>query len=161
MGFDSVGAESRALVQAQTMQAACYRRLGEKLIELPPSESARMPLLREVWRVVAHFSSLPEYLSVADIWVEFTLRHFGPAELDALCGDMRKHVGVEAVPAGPCSEQLTSVVSRVLSHHDLFAVMRLQNFVPLLDCLSTARGTLPPPLPSPSLLYHPLSVAPH
>lgn len=140
LGCDPIGAESRALAQAQALQAACYRRLGEKLIELAPSDSAKLPLLREVWRVVTHFTALQEYLSVADIWVEFTLRHFGAAELDALCGDIRRHVGADAVPPGPCSEQLTSVVSRVLVHHDLFAAMRLQNFVPLLDCLSTARA---------------------
>lgn len=139
MGCDPMGAESRALAQAQTLQAACYRRLGEKLIELPPSDSARLPLLREVWRVVTHFTALSEYLSVAEIWVEYTLRHFGLAEIDVLCGDVRKHVGMETVTSGPCSEQLTSIVSRVLVHHDLFAAMRLQNFVPLLDCLSTVR----------------------
>jgi hypothetical protein len=114
-------------------QASCYRRLGEKLGEAPPPQAERLPMLRDVWRAVGRLPRLGDYLHAADVWVEYSLRHFGPPELDALLGDVRAHVAA-APPGDAAAAGLASLLQRVLLHvDDLAAVLRLAHFVPLLD----------------------------
>ena len=157
---------SPCVCMISAVKVACYRRLGEKLCDLPPPSATRQPLLRDVWRVISGYTCLPDYLHVADIWVEFTLRHFGIADLDKVLADVRKHVGTEPVsegysPIATCSvcqlvhlnadiescmrrstESLSSLTCRVLSHHSgAAAAMQLPNFVPLLDAFPVVRSS--------------------
>jgi hypothetical protein len=126
---DGGGAYSRS---GSAAQAACYRRLGEKLSEVPPPAGERQQLLRDVWRAVGRLPRLADYLHAADVWVEFSLRHFGPPELDALLGNVRQHVAAET-PGEYALGALASLMQRVLHVDSLAAVLRLTNFVPLLD----------------------------
>ena len=126
-------------------QAACYRRLGEKVDEQLPPASERRPLLRDVWRALAKLPRLHDYLSAADFWIEYALRHFGTAELDALLGDITSRIGqagsgsstaaaVSAVMSFEEQTALASCLQRVLMRADsLGAVLQLSHFTPLLD----------------------------
>ena len=126
-------------------QAACYRRLGEKVDEQLPPPADRRPLLRDVWRALAKLPRLHDYLSAADFWIEYALRHFVTDELDALLGDITSRIGalgsgsataaaVSAVMSFEEQTALASLLQRVLMRADnLGAVLQLSHFIPLLD----------------------------
>ena len=42
----------------------CYRRLGERLVETPPAESQRLPILRDAWRAITRIPDPAEYFQV-------------------------------------------------------------------------------------------------
>lgn len=147
-----------------SQRAACYRRLGERVDEQLPPSSERRSLLRDVWRALTKLPRLHDYLTAADFWIEYALRHFGAAELDALLGDVINRIGSAgsgtAAAAGVSSamafeeqQALASLLQRVLmrcADGSLAQVLQLQHFMPLLD-------SFPPGAPRDELLRRALA----
>ncbi|MCO5552796.1 hypothetical protein L7F22_006313 [Adiantum nelumboides] len=51
-----------------------YRLLGIKLCECHPPKELYLSVLNDIWKVVSKFTNLVEYLTVADVFVEYILQ---------------------------------------------------------------------------------------
>ena len=73
-------------------RSALYKELGKSIVAVAPPEKIRLTLLNEIWKVVAKMSDAKEYVTVASVYIEYLLQHFGKKEIDILLGDVIKHL---------------------------------------------------------------------
>jgi hypothetical protein len=116
------------------------RRLGEATAAHPPAAGERAALLRDAWRQAGRLAALGEYLVAAAPWLDFSLRHFGAAELSALLEDAQTHVaaaGAAEVAAArePLAELLRRSLEGAAAAGGAAQLLRLPPFLPLLDAL--------------------------
>ncbi|XP_046855573.1 VPS35 endosomal protein-sorting factor-like isoform X2 [Xenia sp. Carnegie-2017] len=110
-----------------------YRSLGLNVILEKPPEAHRLQLLNEVWKVVTKLNSPEEYISCAEIWVEYPIKYFGKREIDTLLGDILKHLNVDRL-FEKYYQQLLSILSKVLAGlHDFSVLFSMNNFHSFLD----------------------------
>jgi hypothetical protein len=53
-----------------------YLSLGRALIASPPPKNQRLPILNDVWKVVSKVQDPIEYCEIAEVFVEYILKHF-------------------------------------------------------------------------------------
>ncbi|XP_048575354.1 VPS35 endosomal protein-sorting factor-like isoform X2 [Nematostella vectensis] len=110
-----------------------YRSLGLNLIICDPPEEQKLPILSEVWKVVMKLKNPGEYISCAEVWVEYPCRHFTKREINTLIGDVIKHM----LPDRAFEQfypQLLSIVSKILDNvHDFSVLVSMDKFLPFLD----------------------------
>lgn len=111
-----------------------YRLLGTKLCECNnmPRE-LRLTVLNDIWKVVLKFSSLVEYLMVADVFVDYILQYCSEVELNVLLRDVVKHLtNAEIMEAA--LRILESIVIKIMEKvADLQHLLTLPYFVDILD----------------------------
>ncbi|XP_061085537.1 VPS35 endosomal protein-sorting factor-like isoform X2 [Conger conger] len=110
-----------------------FGSLGRSLACADPPESERLPILNEAWRVITKVRSPQDYISCAEIWVEFTCRHFTKREVNTVLSDIIKHMTPDRAfeDAYP---QLQSVIRKVLTYfHDFSMLFSMERFLPFLD----------------------------
>lgn len=73
-----------------------YRTLGVNLALKPPPFGDELVILREVWSVVTKIDVIENYMTVADIFVEYTLKHCKPAQVNAMLADILAHLKKDA-----------------------------------------------------------------
>ena len=73
-------------------QSGSLKTFGQRLLSAEPSPDVNRALLRQVWKSLMRFRSLDEYVSCAEVWLEFTCRHFGTREINTLLDDIIRHV---------------------------------------------------------------------
>ncbi|KAK7918891.1 hypothetical protein WMY93_010175 [Mugilogobius chulae] len=74
-----------------------------------------------------------DYINCAEIWVEFTCRHFTKREVNTVLADMIKHMTPDRAfeDAYP---QLQSVIGKILTYfHDFSILFSMERFLPFLD----------------------------
>ncbi|XP_048869187.1 VPS35 endosomal protein-sorting factor-like isoform X2 [Brienomyrus brachyistius] len=109
-----------------------FGSLGRSLACADPPESERLSILNEAWKVITKVRSPQDYISCAQIWVEFTCRHF-TREVNTVLSDIIKHMTPDRAfeDAYP---QLRSVINKILSHfHDFSVLFSMERFLPFLD----------------------------
>ncbi|CAM6113201.1 unnamed protein product [Calypogeia fissa] len=112
-----------------------YRLLGLKLCECSPPREFRLTVLNDIWRVVLRYTDLTEYLSVADVFVEYILQNCSEVELGVIFRDIIKHVRKADVSDGVLVS-LESIVFKLVTHYtDLSHVLTLAHFMDILDLL--------------------------
>ncbi|XP_029954713.1 VPS35 endosomal protein sorting factor-like [Salarias fasciatus] len=104
-----------------------------------PPDSGRLMILNKAWKVITKVRS-PDFqddINCAEVWVEFTCRHFTKHEVNTVLADMIKHVTPDRAfeDAYP---QLQPVIPKILIYHHnvtpLFLLPVLQErFLPFLD----------------------------
>ncbi|KAM9336346.1 LOW QUALITY PROTEIN: VPS35 endosomal protein-sorting factor-like [Symphorus nematophorus] len=110
-----------------------FGSLGRSLACADPPESERLTILNEAWKVVTKVRSPQDYVNCAEIWVEFTCRHFTKREVNTVLADIIKHMTPdrafeEAYP------QLQSVIRKILTYfHDFSVLFSMERFLPFLD----------------------------
>ncbi|KAG6551128.1 hypothetical protein Mapa_007363 [Marchantia paleacea] len=110
-----------------------YRLLGLKLCECSPPREFRLTVLNDVWRVVMKYTDLGEYISVADVFVEYILQNCTEAELLIILRDIMRHMKKGEVNDGVLAS-LESIVFKLVTHYtDLSHVLQLAHFVDILD----------------------------
>lgn len=89
-----------------------------------------LQLLNEVWKIVTKFTEPTEYMSCAEIWIEFTLQHLSKKEINTLVGDIIRHVQPDRI-FEKFYPQLQSIVSKILVYVTdfsvLFSMVRVQS----------------------------------
>ncbi|XP_016113580.1 UPF0505 protein C16orf62 homolog [Sinocyclocheilus grahami] len=65
-----------------------FASLGRSLSCADPPESERLSILNEAWKVVTKVRSPRDYINCAEIWVEFTCRHFTKREVNTVLADI-------------------------------------------------------------------------
>ncbi|XP_033908670.2 VPS35 endosomal protein-sorting factor-like [Acipenser ruthenus] len=110
-----------------------FGSLGRNLACADPPESDRLTILNEAWKVVTKLRGPQDYINCAEIWVEFTCRHFTKREVNTVLADIIKHMTPdrtfeEAYP------QLQSVIQKILMYfHDFSVLFSVDRFLPFLD----------------------------
>ncbi|KAM8836401.1 VPS35 endosomal protein-sorting factor-like isoform 1-T2 [Spinachia spinachia] len=110
-----------------------FGSLGRSLTCADPPESERLTILNEAWKVVTKVRSPQDYINCAEIWVEFTCRHFSKREINTVLADIIKHMTPDRAfeDAYP---QLQSVIGKVLTYfHDFSVLFSMERFLPFLD----------------------------
>ncbi|XP_015271594.1 PREDICTED: UPF0505 protein C16orf62 homolog [Gekko japonicus] len=110
-----------------------FRSLGRNLALADPPEGDRLQILNEAWKVITKLKNPQDYISCAEIWVEYTCRHFTQREVNTVLADVIKHMTPdrafeEAYP------QLQSIIEKVVTYfHDFSILFSLEKFLPFLD----------------------------
>ncbi|XP_066496496.1 VPS35 endosomal protein-sorting factor-like [Tiliqua scincoides] len=110
-----------------------FRSLGRNLALADPPEADRLQILNEAWKVIAKLKNPQDYINCAEIWVEYTCRHFTKREVNTVLADVIKHMTPdrafeEAYP------QLQSIIQKVITYfHDFSILFSLEKFLPFLD----------------------------
>ncbi|XP_070708223.1 VPS35 endosomal protein-sorting factor-like [Pempheris klunzingeri] len=110
-----------------------FGSLGRSLGCADPPESERLTILNEAWKVVTKIRSPQDYINCAEIWVEFTCRHFTKREVNTVLADIIKHMTPDRAfeDAYP---QLQSVIRKILTYfHDFSVLFSMERFLPFLD----------------------------
>ncbi|XP_077979506.1 VPS35 endosomal protein-sorting factor-like [Glandiceps talaboti] len=110
-----------------------YRSLGVNLVLANPPEDQRRTVLNEVWKVVMKLKNPTDYISCAEIWIEYPCKHFSKREINTLLGDIIKHMTPDRA-FEDFYPQLTSVISKVLANfHDFSELFGMDKFLPFID----------------------------
>uniref|UniRef100_A0A8C2Q1C2 VPS35 endosomal protein-sorting factor-like n=1 Tax=Cyprinus carpio TaxID=7962 RepID=A0A8C2Q1C2_CYPCA len=110
-----------------------FASLGRSLSVADPPESERLSILNEAWKVITKVRSPRDYINCAEIWVEFTCRHFTKREVNTVLADIIKHITPDRAfeDAYP---QLQSVIKKILTYfHDFSVLFSMEKFLPFLD----------------------------
>ncbi|XP_041474018.1 VPS35 endosomal protein-sorting factor-like isoform X1 [Lytechinus variegatus] len=110
-----------------------YRSLGTNLTMTDPPEQQRLSVLNEVWKAVMKLKSPSDYISCAEVWIEYPCRHFTKKEVNTILGDIIKHMTPDRA-FEQHYPQLQSVMSKVLSHmHNFSILFVMDKFLPFVD----------------------------
>ncbi|KAL2101771.1 hypothetical protein ACEWY4_003532 [Coilia grayii] len=110
-----------------------FGSLGRSLASADPAEAERLSILNDAWKVITKIRSPQDYINCAEIWVEFTCRHFTKREVNAVLSDIIKHMTPDRAfeDAYP---QLQSVIRKILTYfHDFSILFSMERFLPFLD----------------------------
>ncbi|KAJ7530606.1 hypothetical protein O6H91_14G009800 [Diphasiastrum complanatum] len=110
-----------------------YILLGTKLCQCNSPRELRLLVLNDIWKVVTEFSSLLEYLAVADVFIEYALQCCSDNELKVMLHDIIVHVRKSNVNDEALSF-LESIIFKLVTYYvDLAQVLTLDHFVEILD----------------------------
>uniref|UniRef100_A0A665UVT5 VPS35 endosomal protein-sorting factor-like n=1 Tax=Echeneis naucrates TaxID=173247 RepID=A0A665UVT5_ECHNA len=110
-----------------------FGSLGRSLACSDPPESERLTILNEAWKVITKVRNPQDYINCAEIWVEFTCRHFTKREVNTILADIIKHMTPDRAfeDAYP---QLQSVIRKILNYfHDFSVLFSMERFLSFLD----------------------------
>ncbi|EGC31165.1 hypothetical protein DICPUDRAFT_50342 [Dictyostelium purpureum] len=110
-----------------------YSTFGVNLVLGHPPKTQILSILNEVWKVVTNFENIKDYISVAEVFIEYVLTHCSIKETDIFLKDILRHIipdkGYESIQS-----HLQSIVLKIFTHISDFSVLvSLPNFLPLLD----------------------------
>ncbi|XP_021918699.1 UPF0505 protein C16orf62 homolog isoform X2 [Zootermopsis nevadensis] len=114
-------------------QYLLFRTLGLCLALADPPAEHHLQILNDVWRVVSRLSDPGHYVSCAEVWVQFAVRHFSSREINTFLGDIIRHMTPERAYEH-YYPQLQAVVDRLLTYtRDYESLFTMDKFLPLLD----------------------------
>ncbi|XP_038275814.1 VPS35 endosomal protein-sorting factor-like isoform X3 [Dermochelys coriacea] len=110
-----------------------FRSLGLNLAMADPPECDRLLILNEAWKVITKLKNPQDYINCAEVWVEYTCRHFTKREVNTVLGDVIKHMTPDRAfeDAYP---QLQSIIQKIITYfHDFSVLFSAEKFLPFLD----------------------------
>uniref|UniRef100_A0A669CA17 VPS35 endosomal protein-sorting factor-like n=1 Tax=Oreochromis niloticus TaxID=8128 RepID=A0A669CA17_ORENI len=112
-----------------------FGSLGRSLASADPPESERLTILNEAWKVITKVRSPQDYINCAEIWVEFTCRHFTKREVNTILADIIKHMTPDRAfeDAYPQLQTVIPVQSVELHFQFLLFSVLQERFLPFLD----------------------------
>ncbi|KAK7833336.1 hypothetical protein U0070_017335 [Myodes glareolus] len=97
-----------------------FHSLGLNLALADPPENDRLQILNEAWKVITKLKNPQDYINCAEVWVDYTCRHFTHMTPDRAFED--------SYP------QLQSIIKKVIAHfHDFSVLFSVEKFLPFLD----------------------------
>uniref|UniRef100_A0A8C0FBB8 VPS35 endosomal protein-sorting factor-like n=1 Tax=Bubo bubo TaxID=30461 RepID=A0A8C0FBB8_BUBBB len=110
-----------------------FRSLGLNLALADPPENDRLQILNEAWKVITKLKNPQDYINCAEVWVEYTCRHFTKREVNTVLADVIKHMTPDRAfeDAYP---QLQSIIQKVITYiYDFSLLFSVEKFLPFLD----------------------------
>ncbi|XP_059682181.1 VPS35 endosomal protein-sorting factor-like isoform X4 [Gavia stellata] len=110
-----------------------FRSLGLNLALADPPENDRLQILNEAWKVITKLKNPQDYINCAEVWVEYTCRHFTEREVNTVLADVIKHMTPDRAfeDAYP---QLQSIIHKVITYiYDFSLLFSVEKFLPFLD----------------------------
>eukprot|EP00698_Gefionella_okellyi_P012762 TRINITY_DN3458_c0_g1_i1.p1 TRINITY_DN3458_c0_g1~~TRINITY_DN3458_c0_g1_i1.p1 ORF type:complete len:957 (+),score=233.47 TRINITY_DN3458_c0_g1_i1:41-2872(+) len=109
-----------------------YMALGARLVEQAPN-GRPLDVLNEVWKVVTKFTQPVPYMNVAQIWIEYPLKHLSMREVNVMMRDILAHVSQDH-NYEQVQPQLQAVVQRILLKEGaLEKALAMESFVGVVD----------------------------
>ena len=106
-------------------------------------EKHKLQLLNEVWKNITQMESPEDYISVAEVFIEYIAKNFKEREINIMLADIRKHV-MAAKNVEDLAPQLQNILCSVLESVDDFnSVFTMVSIFP------------PSPLPPPPITLNP------
>ena len=113
-----------------------YLALGQALLLSPPADKHRLAILNEAWKAVTRLESAAEYLSVAELWLQFVLRHFSDREVGIFLRDVVKHCKAGGLREAAVQDGVAAIVRHIVGlSADLRKVLTMDSFLLLVDVL--------------------------
>ncbi|XP_023377514.1 UPF0505 protein C16orf62 homolog [Pteropus vampyrus] len=110
-----------------------FRSLGLNLALADPPEGDRLPILSEAWKVITKLKNPQDYINCAEVWVEYTCKHFTKREVNTVLADVIKHMTPDRA-FEDSYPQLQSIIKKVIAHfHDFSVLFSVEKFLPFLD----------------------------
>ncbi|XP_049645054.1 VPS35 endosomal protein-sorting factor-like isoform X1 [Suncus etruscus] len=110
-----------------------FRSLGLNLALADPPEGDRLQILNEAWKVITKLKNPQDYVNCAEVWVEYTCKHFTKRELNTVLADVIKHLTPDRA-FEDSYPQLQSIIKKVITHfHDFSVLFSVEKFLPFLD----------------------------
>jgi hypothetical protein len=91
-----------------------YAAMGKALAAFPPPEDQRLPLLNEIWKVVAKCDNLVSYVTCCTYWLDCAKKHYSEREVLIILGDLASKLSSQASATGAMSSDIPEVVQRQL-----------------------------------------------
>ncbi|XP_043568104.1 VPS35 endosomal protein-sorting factor-like isoform X2 [Chiloscyllium plagiosum] len=110
-----------------------FQSLGLNLALADPPENDRLQILNEAWKVITKLKNPQDYVNCAEVWIEYTCKHFSKREVNTVLSDVIKHLTPDRAfeDAYP---QLQSIIAKVLDQfHDFAVLFSMEKFLPFLD----------------------------
>ncbi|KAM5151572.1 VPS35 endosomal protein-sorting factor-like isoform 2-T2 [Mantella aurantiaca] len=110
-----------------------FHSLGMNLALADPPESDRLQILNEAWKVITKLKIPQDYINCAEVWIEYTCKHFTKREVNTILADVIKHMTPDRAfeDAYP---QLQFIITKVIAHlHDFPVLFYVEKFLPFLD----------------------------
>ena len=115
-----------------------YLALGQQLLITAPADKHRLSILNEVWKNVTKLEHVQEYVTVAEVWVQYLVRFFTEREINIFLKDIIKHcrhndqyktvVGVQ--------ESVARIINSIITlSTDVKRTLMMDSFLLLLDLL--------------------------
>uniref|UniRef100_A0A8C7HBZ3 VPS35 endosomal protein-sorting factor-like n=1 Tax=Oncorhynchus kisutch TaxID=8019 RepID=A0A8C7HBZ3_ONCKI len=101
-------------------------------VEIPVYLTLYSPAIHWILQCVS-YRAPEDYINCAEIWVEFTCRHFTKREVNTVLSDIIKHMTPDRAfeDAYP---QLQSVIRKILTYfHDFSVLFSMERFLPFMD----------------------------
>ncbi|XP_040829229.1 VPS35 endosomal protein-sorting factor-like isoform X5 [Ochotona curzoniae] len=110
-----------------------FRSLGLNLALADPPENDRLQILNEAWKVITKLRNPQDYINCAEVWVEYTCKHFTKREVNTVLADAIKHMTPDRA-FEDSYPQLQSIIKKVIAHfHDFSVLFSVEKFLPFLD----------------------------
>ncbi|KAM5227979.1 VPS35 endosomal protein-sorting factor-like isoform 4-T4 [Ctenodactylus gundi] len=110
-----------------------FRSLGLNLALADPPENDRLQILNEAWKVITKLKNPQDYINCAEVWVEYTCKHFTKREVNTVLADVIKHMTPDRA-FEDSYPQLQSIIKKVVAHfHDFSVLFSVEKFLPFLD----------------------------
>uniref|UniRef100_A0A8V0YXH1 VPS35 endosomal protein-sorting factor-like n=1 Tax=Gallus gallus TaxID=9031 RepID=A0A8V0YXH1_CHICK len=109
-----------------------FRSLGLNLALADPPENDHLQILNEAWKVITKLKNPQDYINCAEVWVEYTCRHFTKREVNTVLADVIKHM----TPDRAFEDAYPQVKNLFLQICKIFLFMYLyfqEKFLPFLD----------------------------
>uniref|UniRef100_A0A672Z1T8 VPS35 endosomal protein-sorting factor-like n=1 Tax=Sphaeramia orbicularis TaxID=375764 RepID=A0A672Z1T8_9TELE len=101
-------------------------------VEVPEYLTLYSPAINWILQCIA-YRAPEDYISCAEIWVEFTCRHFTKREVNTVLADIIKHMTPDRAFEDAYT-QLQSVIRKILTYfHDFSVLFSMERFLPFLD----------------------------
>ncbi|OXB58794.1 hypothetical protein ASZ78_015992 [Callipepla squamata] len=110
-----------------------FRSLGLNLALADPPENDHLQILNEAWKVITKLKNPQDYINCAEVWVEYTCKHFTKREVNTVLADVIKHMTPDRAfeDAYP---QLQSIIQKVITYiYDFSLLFSVEKFLPFLD----------------------------
>ncbi|XP_065588372.1 VPS35 endosomal protein-sorting factor-like isoform X2 [Cyrtonyx montezumae] len=110
-----------------------FRSLGLNLALADPPENDHLQILNEAWKVITKLKNPQDYINCAEVWVEYTCKHFTKREINTVLADVIKHMTPDRAfeDAYP---QLQSIIQKVITYiYDFSLLFSVEKFLPFLD----------------------------
>ncbi|XP_031288974.2 VPS35 endosomal protein-sorting factor-like isoform X1 [Camelus dromedarius] len=110
-----------------------FHSLGLNLALADPPEGDRLQILNEAWKVITKLKNPQDYINCAEVWVEYTCKHFTKREVNTVLADVIKHMTPDRA-FEDSYPQLQSIIKKVIAHfHDFSVLFSVEKFLPFLD----------------------------
>ncbi|KAH3742772.1 hypothetical protein Pelo_15833 [Pelomyxa schiedti] len=117
-------------------QHQLYRTLGVNLSLGSPPHGQELSILNEIWSVVANFSNAEHYITVAEVFIEYCLKHLTTRDTNKMLMDILNHLRKDA-DFDVLQPHLLSVIQKVIiNYNDMSVIFGMENFSKILDLLS-------------------------
>ena len=87
--------------------------------------------------MISKLKSTNDYMNCVEVWIEFVVKQFGNDEMNAVLGDVIKHMLPDRAFEDHYN-QLVFVINKIVSlnhENDFAAILSMNNFMPFLDLL--------------------------